>query len=255
MNPFFFGKSENPLYGVYQAPQIDTPKTKAILLCSPFGQEYMRSHRAYRQLALLLSKKGHHVLRFDYRGCGDSSGEIEEVSVADWMEDINTAIDELKEMADLDQVILVGLRLGALLAGEISSQRDDIESLVIWDPILSGADYEAELLERISREDSPPCNMVDAQENLYFNGFPLSKSIRAELRDMSFQQMTIKAKNTLEVVSHVNDHFLAIKEIFQSTPNFRWIHAPSPGDWNYVDDFGGILLPQPVIKAIVEWIS
>ena len=30
---------------------------QAVLLCYPFGQEYMRSHRAFRQLALILSKK------------------------------------------------------------------------------------------------------------------------------------------------------------------------------------------------------
>jgi hypothetical protein len=24
-------------------------------------------------------------------------------------------------------------------------------------------------------------------------------------------------------------------------------------DWNYVDEFGGILLPQPIIQAMVNW--
>ena len=74
MNPFFFGSSERPLYGVHHPPRERGPRESGVVLCYPMGQEYMRSHRAFRQLANLLTRKGHHVFRFDYFATGDSSG-------------------------------------------------------------------------------------------------------------------------------------------------------------------------------------
>ena len=78
MRPFYFGDSEEALYGVYHSPQGEH-RDEGVVLCAPFGQEAMRTHRALRQLATLLTKRGYHVLRFDYRGTGDSALDIYEV--------------------------------------------------------------------------------------------------------------------------------------------------------------------------------
>ena len=43
---------------------------------------------------MALAERGQHVLRFDYRGTGDSFGELAEVSVHDWVEDIALAVRE-----------------------------------------------------------------------------------------------------------------------------------------------------------------
>ncbi len=47
---------------------------KSIVLCHPWGQEYLRAHRSMRQLGNLLAAAGHHVFRLDYFGTGDSGG-------------------------------------------------------------------------------------------------------------------------------------------------------------------------------------
>jgi alpha/beta superfamily hydrolase len=80
MTPLLFGSADAPLYGVHHAPQA-APQRTGIVLCYPFGQEYMRAHRACRQLAMLLAKKGYHVLRFDYSGTGNSSGDVDSASL------------------------------------------------------------------------------------------------------------------------------------------------------------------------------
>ena len=113
MNPFFFGSSEERLLGVHHPPRGRVPREVGVLLCYPLGQEYMRAHRAFRQLAMLLARRGFHVLRFDWFGTGDSAGAGEEGSIARWLEDARTAIDELKDTAGVTRVSLVGLRLGA----------------------------------------------------------------------------------------------------------------------------------------------
>ena len=55
MNPFFFGESERALFGLYHPPKSATVRELGVVLCYPMGQEYMRAHRAFRQLALILS--------------------------------------------------------------------------------------------------------------------------------------------------------------------------------------------------------
>ena len=141
MHPIYFGDSESPLFGIYYFPQAGTPRDEGAVLCYPFGQEYLWMHRAYRQLSVLFAKKGFHVLRFDYRGCGDSSGEIETVDFSDWQKDLGQAVDEIRDTGGLRQVSLVGLRMGASLAATVGAISDAVAKLVLWDPAVYGEAY------------------------------------------------------------------------------------------------------------------
>ena len=138
MNPFFFGSSQQPLYGVYHPSRARTTRLTAVVLCYPLWQEYMRAHRAFRQLAMLLSKAGFPVLRFDYFGTGDSAGDSDAGDVSRWTHDISTAIDEMKDTAGVTKVSLVGLRVGASLAAAVAAERKDLDRIVLWDPIVAG---------------------------------------------------------------------------------------------------------------------
>lgn len=260
MNPQFFGRADAPLYGVYLPPKA-TPRDAGVVLCYPFGQEYMRAHRAFRQLALLLTKKGYHVLRFDYRGTGDSSGELESVTARDWIEDVGMAVHELQESAGVKSITVIGLRLGALIANAACTGRDDIDRLIVWDPIVDGGEYERELLAEIAAErptewEPHSGNQESADGGICFNGFALTGSFRETLRGLSLSAgATPKAKRTLLVVSHETPEFSKVKLHWQQHPDSQYLHMPAPHDWNYVDNFGGILLPQPVIQAIVNWMD
>lgn len=253
MNPFFFGSSAQPLYGVYHPQKAQQAKQEGVLLCPPFGQEYMRSHRAYRQLAMLLAKQGYPVMRFDYRGTGDSSGDIEDASVEGWLKDINIAIEELKDTACVDKVNVVGLRLGALLASAAAVGVADIHKIILWDPVNSGNSYDEELQKEMVKEGASICNRVDSEGTLHFNGFPLVKRFRSELSALDLKHIDPRAKQIFHVVSAEDDSSRRLKKAWGEKPNYTFQLASAPGNWNYVDEYGGILLPQPVIQAIVNW--
>lgn len=260
MIPRFFGRTDSPLYGVYHPPAA-TPRNSGVLLCYPFGQEYMRAHRAFRQLALLLSKAGHHVLRFDYAGTGDSSGELEEVDVNRWIEDIDEAVKELRDTAGSGTVTLVGLRLGGLVAAAAARDRVEVDRLVLWDPVISGSEYESELLSEIEAESrfaealhSGNCLTEDGV--LHYNGFSMTRRFRETLAALELLELRQeRVPRVFHVVSHQTDQFMELRKAWQAHPGYRYQHTPAPHDWNYVDNFGGILLPQPVIQAIVQWMD
>ena len=81
MKPIFFGDSKRKLYGVYAPPTGASRRSHAVLLCYPGLQEYGTSHWSFRRLSAMLAREGHHVLRFDYFGTGDSAGNVEDVTL------------------------------------------------------------------------------------------------------------------------------------------------------------------------------
>ncbi|MEP6914904.1 MAG: alpha/beta fold hydrolase, partial [Acidobacteriota bacterium] len=192
MLPLYFGTSTARLFGVYHPAQSAPVRTCGVVLCAPGGHEYLRAHRALRQLAMILSGAGFHVLRFDYFGSGDSAGEAEDGGVARSIADIGTAIDELKDIADVPRVALVGLRLGAALAARVSEDRTDIDSLLLWDPVTSGRTYLQDLrrLQQRWLRDRPGSRWFAFSPAVTeVIGFPVTPTMRAELAQLDLQAL------------------------------------------------------------------
>jgi pimeloyl-ACP methyl ester carboxylesterase len=136
MTPFYFGSGQRRLFGCYDAAQENFGKVRAVLLCYPVGNEHIFAYRTMRLLAARLVEAGLHVLRFDYFGTGDSYGDTGEADLASWCGDIETAIEELKEITGATKVNLVGLRVGANLSARVAAhRRKDISKLVLWEPL------------------------------------------------------------------------------------------------------------------------
>ena len=62
------------------------------------------------------------------------------------LDDIDTAIDLLKERTETDAVGLFGLRLGATEAALAAERRADVSTVVLWQPVVDGTRYMQELL-------------------------------------------------------------------------------------------------------------
>jgi pimeloyl-ACP methyl ester carboxylesterase len=136
MTSFHFGCRQRRLFGYYEPAQADFGKVRAVLLCHPMDNEQVFAYRTMRQLAARLVRAGFHVLRFDYFGTGDSYGDTSEGDLTGWCEDIETAIEELKEITGATKVNLVGLRLGANLSARVAADRqNEINKLILWEPL------------------------------------------------------------------------------------------------------------------------
>ena len=157
MVPFYFGSSEVPLFGLYH-PAVNASAGRGVIIANPLGHEYLPAYPALRTLAGRLSQAGLHVLRFDYSGTGDSAGEAGEGSVDGWVDELLLAVDELRAMANVQDVCVVGLRLGATLAISAAQKAGCFSQLVLWEPVLRGREYLDELKdlqEKYIRETVP----------------------------------------------------------------------------------------------------
>jgi len=61
----------------------------------------------------------------------------------------------------------------------VAAVRDDVSKVVLWDPIVSGADYVRNLLA--SSDEALAGQLIGEVDTVGVNGFPLSPSFRSEL--------------------------------------------------------------------------
>ncbi len=143
MMPLYFGSSRRTLFGIYEPPAAGAGR-RGFVVCSTLGREYYFTHRTSRLLAKRLAGAGVHAFRYDHLGTGNSALDLDEARWSDWLGGVEEAVDELRDMAGLRSVGLIGLRLGADLAAEAAAAcRAD--RLVLWDPVVDRSGFLAEL--------------------------------------------------------------------------------------------------------------
>lgn len=140
--PMFFGVQGQRLFGMLHQPDAAGCSGAGWVFCHPFAEEKLWAHRVFVSMARKLASQGMPVLRFDYRGYGDSDGAFEQCTLADHIADIRTAANELQNrMPDLSGINLLGLRYGATLAVLAAAGNPHFERLVLWDPVVDMAQY------------------------------------------------------------------------------------------------------------------
>lgn len=258
MNPLYFGSSDRPLYGVYHAPKARTGRRTGVVLCYPFGQEYMRAHRAFRQLSLQLAKAGFHVFRFDYFGTGDSSGDGENFCLAQGAVDTGQAIEELQDMADVDTVALFGLRLGGTVAAQVAAQHEAVTHLVLWDAIGDGAAYLQEL-QAEAKVTTGAGGRSEASVLSTFGvmGYPVPPAMQRELAALTFGD--VGRATTVRTLVVSDSDTTEAGALAAWCRGREWatdtLVAPLPGKWGEVDNWGSAMIPQEAMQAIVSWMS
>lgn len=123
-------------------------KGSPFVFCPPFAEEKKCSYRVMVHAAWRLAELGRAVLRFDLTGTADSEGDPAEGAPSRWRRDIEAAIGFAKEQTDSAKVSLLGLRLGSSLAAQVTAHRDDVDELVLWEPIVNGPTYLSHNLRR-----------------------------------------------------------------------------------------------------------
>jgi pimeloyl-ACP methyl ester carboxylesterase len=250
MTPFFFGSGQRRLFGIY-TPGHGSGHARAAVFCHPWGQEYLRAHRSMRHLASLLNRAGVHVLRFDYFGSGDSAGDGLEADLAGWEGDVETAIDELKDTASVERVGLVGLRLGANLAASVAARRrDDVDALVLWDPVVDGGEYIREI-ERVAPQAGPQA--PGAPRDVF--GFVLTEAMARSFQslDLLGQVASLPARTTVVTTESLPSH-VALQAALTDRPAGALAVEliPSPPAW-YEDRNTGVgAMPVKVLQRIVQ---
>lgn len=261
MGGLYFGPEDAPLFGVYQPPLTDADRDTGVVICNPFGPEYTSSHRALRQLGIRLARAGFHLLRFDYRGSGDSSGEGDQLDLETLKADVASAIEFLKDMAGLSKVSLVGLRLGAAVAALAAAGRRDVERLVLWEPVVSGARYLEELWAMhagwLDGRPWIPLRHAAGSDSVWeVVGYPLTPRIREGIASVALDQLSQRpARRVLLVADATGDSARPLEEALRGLgASVETATSPEASIWKQDEDTRAIV-PAATLATIAGWLA
>ena len=119
------------LYGVASVPE--QPRSRGVIIVVGGPQYRVGSHRQFTLLARELAARGTPVLRFDYRGMGDSQGGVRPFEDID--DDLRAAIDHFTGSGfGVGEVVLWGLCDGASAALFYAAKDERVSGVVLANP-------------------------------------------------------------------------------------------------------------------------
>lgn len=131
------------IFGMLHLPNVKGVQVPGVMICHGLAGEKTGKHRVYVDLASSLAERGIATFRFDYRGCGDSEGELTDVTPEDHYSDALLCLDFFSKYkcVDAERVGLFARSFGGVVATRTAREAGIIKSLVYWCPMFDGEQW------------------------------------------------------------------------------------------------------------------
>ena len=124
-----FQSEGQKISGILHLPEGKNPPC----VIASHGLLSSKNSEKYIALGERLSQEGIAMLRFDFRGAGESEGKIEEDTVSRRIADLGSAIDFMRSYPGFGKRIgLIGSSLGGYVSLIKASMDKEIKTIVIW---------------------------------------------------------------------------------------------------------------------------
>ncbi len=229
-----------------------------VLLVGPFASERHNSYLPWVRWARYLAERRIEVLRYDYRGVGESTGSFEQMTFEDWTEDVRLLFGWLKSRTPDLPILIHGLELGALLAARVFESGPG-DGLLLWSPPLqANAVLRSTLLRWVGLEQlfktpeervpaSHHIRKLEAGESVEVEGFAWPAELWRKSFDFALPsafsdeesakvaygrpvKIVTLAKQAAPLVKGGNVGYDEAKDFsWLFAPNFEWIAANTAG--------------------------
>lgn len=124
-----FSSQGQAIAGVLHLPNTENPPC----VIASHGLFSSKDSEKYTALGDRFTRRGTALLRFDFRGCGESGGKISENTVSDRIEDLTMAIIFIRSHSRIGPEIgLMGSSLGGYVSLIKAAGEEDIRAVVTW---------------------------------------------------------------------------------------------------------------------------
>lgn len=234
------------------------PPRACLAMAYPLFEERKAAGRVFVETARALSRAGCAVLRFDYRGCGDSGGAFDAFNAGDWLEDLACAEAVARgRHADVPFGWL-GLRLGTALIEHHLQTAAKPDLLILWqavdDPVawLSDALRKKLMKEMLTFGRSRASREalfaeLDAGRCIDFDGYRITPALFKSLRALQPAGPATGAVATLQIHCGPGES----PEAAADGAPVHIMRLPLKPFWNLI----GFTDWNPLIQATVNWIA
>lgn len=258
-------------------PPAAADRHRGVLLINPLGQEAVRAHRLLRVLADRLARLGVHVLRFDFHGCGDSSGDDLDGDMKGWQLDVLAAHQGLRQRAGIEAVGWLGIRLGFAVGWQAAARFGGAhdprlalltegmppDRLIGWDPVVLGQryletlwqDHQAALRAAFSLPTVPDRQLRRQKAEASLSeamGFALSPRLVRHIRALDRQDwQTLPAPHV--AVLQANGALPWPAE--RRSPALHCESVDVDFDWTSEEALNTPLVPDAALRRLLPWLT
>lgn len=251
------------MFGYLCLPSQNPSPRQGVVLCNPFGQEAVRSHRMYRVLAERLAKVGIACLRFDYVGTGDSDGDDDDLTLASCIENTLRADQELRAQVGCTQVSWLGLRFGATVAALASKQAQHRpDRLFLWDLVEEGGMW----MEQLKRDHAAALRELElkrpgghrdlkalaAGSGFESHGYVVSAKLQQELQAIKLERYDAVRCSRLIILAAGADQRQRLSKLEHARHILSYDMAQvEPSQWNSDEAISAAIVPHDVVSLVL----
>lgn len=252
MIPVSFGKNAARLH---LPASGSSPSGLGVVIVPPHGIEALAAAKTLRLLAEKLAERGHAVLRFDLPGTGDSlDDDLPGDATSCWTESVVEAARTLQTSAGAGGIVLVGLRLGALLAASAAPCIENLEGVVLLDPVISGQSYARELgitAQAFAEETGVEAENGGTAQGLMIGGLITSNETLAGLRKLKLLELAPAVPTLLLHRDGAHD----VKRMIAQWPATQVTAEPAQGFEAIRSNPTYAVTPHAALSRAADWID
>jgi alpha/beta superfamily hydrolase len=196
-----------------------------IIICHGFVGNKIGVDRLFVKAARKFNSNGFMVLRFDYAGCGESTGDYGAGGLEALVEQTRKVLDYVSDMdcVDPSRIVLLGHSLGGAASILTSSKDSRVKTLILWSSVAQPLNDIVHIVGESKYEEAIRKGSVDYQ------GYTLTRKFFESLSKQHPFQHTSKFSGDVFVVHGTSDEVIPVDYCFQYQRMF-WLRSTGQCD-------------------------
>lgn len=240
-----FTVGHDQVRGRMHIPESKNESVPGVLILPGFADTAVGPHNMHVQTAFALEKSGYAVMRFDYRGQGESDGDFTRFTIQSGFEDVCAAYQEFCQHPNVDENRLgvIGYSLGGMYAIELASQFDEIKALGLLAPVA----FPEKVFSSFFNEE----HMKQAEQEGWIDwmGWGVGQTFLQNLNVMNPLISVMGLQESIKIFHGIHDEEVPREnaEAFaESGIEVEWLE-------NLGHDFGSVVKKQRIINEWCHW--
>jgi dipeptidyl aminopeptidase/acylaminoacyl peptidase len=224
-----------------------------IMMCHGFVGNKIGVDRLFVKAARVFNAKGYMVLRFDYAGCGESTGDYGAGGLAALVEQNQRVIDYALDMdcVDSSQIVLLGHSLGGAAAVLTAAKDSRVKTLVLWSSVAQPLNDIVRIVSERKYEEAVRKGSVD------FQGYELTKDFFESLSKQHPFQHAVKFAGDVLLIHGTSDEVIPVDYCFQYQRVF-WLRSSGQCDKEVIlqadHTFSTRDSTQQLLQKTIDWL-